>query len=119
MRADVIEVYKIINQYDRLNVDKFFTIMENVTTRGNSRKLYKRRSRLNIRANVFSNRVVNVWNSLSSEVVLAPSVKAFKSRLNKYWHGHERKFSPACYIRMNPKNTKKMSKWAIRNGLTA
>ena len=42
MTADVIEVYKIINQHDRVNVDKFFTIMENVTTRGNtcSRKLY-------------------------------------------------------------------------------
>ena len=26
MRADVIEVYKIINQYDWVNVDKFFTI---------------------------------------------------------------------------------------------
>ena len=74
MRADVIEVYKIINQYDRVNVDKFFTIMENVTTRGNSRELYKRRSRLNIRANVFSNRVVNIWNSLSNEAVLRECV---------------------------------------------
>ena len=60
LRADVIDVYKTINQYDRINVDKSFIIMENVTTRENSRKLYKRRSRLNIRANVFANCAVNI-----------------------------------------------------------
>ena len=78
MRAVAIKAYKIINQHDLVNVDKFFTIMENVTTRGNSRKLYKRRSRLNRRANVFSNRVRSIRNSLPNEVVLAPSVNVFK-----------------------------------------
>ena len=38
--------------------------------------------RLNVRANSFSNRVVDTWNNLPEDVVNAPSVNAFKSRLN-------------------------------------
>ena len=41
LRADVIEVYKIINQIDKINIDKFFTFAQNTGTRGHSRKLYK------------------------------------------------------------------------------
>ena len=93
LRADVIEVYKIVNQIDRIPIDKFFTINDEISTRNNGLKLFKKRSRLNVRANVFSNRVVNAWNLLPCEVVLAP----FKSRLNKFWYGHPLKFTPSCY----------------------
>ena len=34
---------------------------------------------------MFSNRVVNTWNSLSEEVVDAPSLDSFKNRFDKYW----------------------------------
>ena len=87
-----------MNQIDRVSINKFFTITDETTTRGNSLKLYKKRSRLNVRANVFSNRVVNAWNTLPNDVVLAPSHNSFKSRLNKFWHGHALKFTPSCYI---------------------
>ena len=97
LRADVIEVFKIVNQIDRMPIDKFFTINDEISTRSNGLKLFKKRSRLNVRANVFSNRVVNAWNLLSCEVVLAPSLNTFKSRLNKFWFGHPLKFSPSCY----------------------
>ena len=98
LRADVIEVYKIVNQIDCLPIDKSFKINDEITTRSNGLKLFKKRSRLNVRANVFSNRVVNAWNLLPSEVVLAPSLNSFKSRLNKFWFRHSLKFSPSCYI---------------------
>ena len=39
--ADVIEVYKIINQIDTINIDTFFTIAQNTGTRGHSRKSFK------------------------------------------------------------------------------
>jgi len=39
-----------------------------------------------IYANVdFSNRIVNIWNSLPSHVVSAETVNCFKSRLDKFW----------------------------------
>ena len=50
-----------------------------------------------VRANSFSNRVVDSWNSLTEDIVNAPSLNAFKSRLNRYWRGHPYKFSPSCY----------------------
>ena len=38
-----------------------------------------KRSRLNVRANAFSNRVVNLWTDLQENIVNAPSVNAFKT----------------------------------------
>ena len=45
-------------------------------------KFAKYRSRLNVRASFFSQRVVNDWNKLSNDVVSADSVNAFKNRLD-------------------------------------
>ncbi|MCG8045675.1 MAG: reverse transcriptase family protein [Candidatus Thiodiazotropha endolucinida] len=95
-RADLIQVYKILNNIDILDKDKLFTVVQRAT-RGHSFKLYKRRSRLVSRANCFSNRVINSWNSLPETVVCAPSVNAFKNRLNNHWRGHPYKFEAACY----------------------
>ena len=60
------------------------------STRGHSKNIQER-PRLNIRANSFSNRVVNQWNNLPENVVMTPSVNAFTSRLNAH------KLNPACY----------------------
>ena len=39
----------------------------------------------NIRQHFFTNRVVKNWNALTYEVVNAPSINAFKNRLDKVW----------------------------------
>ena len=111
LRADVIQVYKILNQIDRVDVDKFFTMSE-MSTRGNSLKIFK-----TLRCSVFSNRVVDVWNSLPNPVVTAPSLNSFKSRLNKHWYGHELKFNASCYIPGETVFSK--SKWVFRSCLAA
>ena len=54
-------------------------------TRGNSRKLEVRRCRYDLRKYSFSNRITNMWNSLSDSVVLADTVNQFKNRLDKHW----------------------------------
>ena len=56
LRADVIEVYKTVNQIDRISIDKFFTINDEISTRGNGLNFIKKWSRLNVQANMFSNR---------------------------------------------------------------
>ena len=96
-RAHLIQVYKILNNIDLVDKEKLFTIAEYRQTRGQPFKLFKRRSRLNIRANTFGNRVVNSWNALPEKIVNAPSLNAFKSRLNKHWYGHPNKFEAKCY----------------------
>ena len=51
-----------------------------------------------MRANSFSMRVIDTWNLLPPNVVLAPSVDSFKSRLNKNWYGHPLELEASCYI---------------------
>ena len=53
-------------------------------TRGHDWKLFKPQSKkgLQCRVHFFSQRVINYWNDLPSQVVTASSVNSFKSRLD-------------------------------------
>ena len=66
-------------------------------TRGNTLKLMKTKSRLDLRANFFSQRVVATWNGLPESVVTAPTVNTFKNRLDQYWKDHPSVYNPQCY----------------------
>ena len=101
-RADLIQVYKILHDIDSVDKDKLFTTAQYRATRGHSYKLHKERSRLNLLAGTFSNRVINAWNKLPENVVNAPSLNAFKSSLKRHWHGHPYKFENACYQTGHP-----------------
>ena len=54
-------------------------------TRGHDLKLFKKDCATTIRLNFFSNRIVNKWNCLSSNVVHATSVNSFKNKLEEYF----------------------------------
>lgn len=96
-RADMVQVYKILNDIDLIDKNRLFTLATYTATRGHSFKLLKKRTRLKLRSNYFSNRIVQMWNDLPDQVVMAPSLNIFKSRLNSSWHGHPYKFNPWCY----------------------
>ena len=40
LMADVIEVYKIVNQIDRIPIDKFFKLNDEISTRSNGLNLF-------------------------------------------------------------------------------
>ena len=84
IRGDLIETYKLIS---KKNIELFSEARDN-NTRGHSLKLYKQRSRLELRKHFFSQtqRVVNHWNEVSELVVSAPSTNIFKNCLDCYWH---------------------------------
>ena len=58
-------------------------------TRGNSRKVTVMRCRFDLRKYCFPNRIVNTWNSLPDNVILANNVSQFKNCLDKHWKMHD------------------------------
>ena len=95
LRGDMIEVYKYLNGFYKVQRPNFQPSLSN-NLRGNALKLQKNRFRLDIRGNYFSNRVVTKWNSLPDSVVVAPSVNSFKSRLDKHWRDLPILYNPSC-----------------------
>jgi hypothetical protein len=97
IRADMLQVYKIMHGFDKIAVNKFFEMNDNRRTRGHKFKIKKQRCKTNIRKYSFSERVVDGWNALPEHVVDAPNINTFKSRLNVHWKTHPVKFSPTFY----------------------
>ena len=52
-----------------------------------------KRTETGIRKNVFSIRVVKLWNSLPENIVSAPNVNTFKNRFDKYMEDQEVMFN--------------------------
>jgi len=86
VRGDLIETYKILTGKENVDSGKFFILNHGChNLRGHRFKLYKSRSRLNTRKFFYSQRVVEVWNSLPDNVVEAETTNCFKKRLNQEW----------------------------------
>ena len=91
IRGDMIEVYKMFEGLDDLDINEFFEVDEDDRTRGHSRKLKVRYSRLDCRKYFFSLRAVDLWNKLGSDTVNSDSLYCFKNRLDRdmnilgYW----------------------------------
>jgi len=91
----MIEVFKILHGiYDRDITDGILHLAQNDRTRGHSLKLITQSSRLELRRNSFSVRVVRPWNALPESVVSSPSVKVFESlRLDEVWKNQPVRFN--------------------------
>ena len=61
----------------------FIRIHQSSRTRGNGMKLYREQCSIDAKHQFFSNRIVDIWNSLPAAVVLSPSVAVFKRNLAK------------------------------------
>jgi len=92
LRGDMIEAYKMMNGLYDAEVEGMLELSENQNTRGHSLKLKKKRGESVLRQNSFGNRICNHWNSLTEYIVNAPSLNAFKNRLDVYWKEHPLKF---------------------------
>ena len=90
-RGDMIETYRILHQIDDVIPSKFFAmsstnltyatrqavkVLEDGFTTTPTWYLLKGQSRLELRANFFTQRVVNIWNSLPNSLQNSESVNA-------------------------------------------
>ena len=82
LRGDLIEVYKILRGHEGSDYRKFFKLSVS-NTRGHNWKLEKQgHHKSQQRGEWFAIRVVNPWNNLPNDVVEAPTIATFKTRLD-------------------------------------
>ncbi|MFZ2538708.1 MAG: reverse transcriptase family protein [Oscillospiraceae bacterium] len=86
VRGDMIETYKILTgKYDQAVVPNFIYYSGSNVTRGNSMKINTARTRYDLRKYYFTNRVINIWNSLPNNIVTSDTLNQFKNKLDKFW----------------------------------
>ena len=82
LRRDLIEAFKIVGGFSKLNKLDFFSMHHSVNTRGHNLKLYKGRFCLDVGKYSFRNRVVDEWNALPQEAIDSTSVNSFKNKID-------------------------------------
>ena len=97
-RTDILQVFRIIKQIDRIPIDSFFEFNQ-TSTWGHSYQLTKPRAETRIRHNSLSHRIINIWNNLSEEAVQCldianntTALNSFKRALEKHWKASSLKF---------------------------
>jgi len=85
VRSDLIETFKIMKGMYDVNKEIYFEL-DDSGRRGHDQKLSKKRIGLDVRKFIFSNTVVNGWNSLSSQCVNSGTVNTFKNIFQLNWN---------------------------------
>ena len=79
----MIEVYKIVHdKYDPVVTKTLFSL-SSTNARSYSLKLNKPGFNTTRYKSFFTNRIINVWNSLSEDMVTATSLNSFKNKFDK------------------------------------
>lgn len=97
-RGDMIETFKIINRIENVEPSTFFSLSSSLHTHATRQAasvsedgsttipvdgLIRGPSRIDLRANFFSQRVVSTWNSLPTHIRNSLSVNEFKNKYDK------------------------------------
>ena len=83
LRDDMIEVFKMIQSIDQVNLGKLFCKDEDRRRRKHCLKI-RRRVNSDIGLKFFTRRVINYWNQLTDEVVSFKSLSTFKIKLDEF-----------------------------------
>ena len=85
VQFDMVQTYKIVHEVDRVKKADWFQFVEARGERAtrfseDPLNILPKRSNTEVRRKFFSNRVVNTWNKLPSEVKNANSINSFKHK---------------------------------------
>jgi len=81
---DLIVCYKYLHSLIDTDNRNFWCVQLSPRTRNNGLKLDKTHCNSDARKAFFTNRIVDIWNSLPAAVVLRHNVSAFKSHLKEF-----------------------------------
>ena len=85
--------FKIITGiYDNEVTEGIFDLDPYTRTRDHSKNIKKKFCKINLRKFSFTNRIVDLWNTLPQSVIDAKDVRQFEIRLDKYWEHQDVKF---------------------------
>jgi len=73
----------MIHGYSNVKINTFLEFDNNGRTRGHAWKLKKNRFNWDLRQHFFTERIINIWNSLDNQTVLASSLDNFKWNLDR------------------------------------
>ena len=90
VRGDLIQFFKIIHGYERVNfVNGINYANNNYMIRGNQFRLNRELAKAcQSRHTFLTNRIVPIWNKLSNEIVTAKSLNSFKAQLDEWMNGN-------------------------------
>ena len=104
-RGDMIETYKMAHEVYNKEACQFLTFERSNASghdlRGHNLKLSNSRYRGDTRKFSFSCRVSQQWNNLPDNVVNAPSLNAFKNRLDNLWKIEDIMYCPDIDLHEN------------------
>ena len=81
----MIEVCKMLNEFDSINSEELFEMNNTSVTRGNGMKLKVQRYNTIARKSYLNVRVYDNCNRLPISVVSSKTIDSFKSRLDEYF----------------------------------
>ena len=77
----------MLNGYENIDRNMFFSLKKDCRTRGHEVKLVKGQCRLDIRKYSFSQRTIYEWNKLSMDCITGSSANMSKTRLTHISEG--------------------------------
>ena len=82
LRGDLIETFKIMHDFYDPEITKSLFTLTHSNTRSHKYKLLKPRVNTNKFLHFFTNRIINIWNSLPGSIVEATSLNSFKNLID-------------------------------------
>ena len=94
LRGDLIQVFKILNGFDNVNVERILKLCQESmsNTRNSLLKNFITQSQTNKKRFSLNNRIAHYWNNLANNTKVSNSLNTFKNHLAQEKHIEKLKF---------------------------